>query len=588
MTTGHGYRQRLGNYELLSELDQGGMARLYIGRHLFDGRQAAIKILHKRIAKKSSSRTRLINEARAIASICDPCVVKLYDCGVTHDGNIFLAMEYIEGETLGERLKIHGELPVLQAMAIAKQLAGALSAVHAVGITHRDLKPRNVMLLDEDGTTQAKLLDFGIAKFLSQGGSERSVTRPGTIIGTPSYMAPEQCAGSGDIDHRADVYSLGVLLYRMLAGRLPFTGEDPVEIIEKHLRAPPMSLRLFRREVSKRLESIVMQCLAKKPEDRFQNASDLIEALGWEMYWWAKRGEKSETSMQAAPVMAVGSPTLSKRAELTGDRKWLIPTDRVAALAETLPAIPSRVTSSPPPLPKKLIAKRPAAARGTPSQGSRVPPISDSLGDHGDALGSVLPRVTHGALKSARTMPTLMLHHKSARSVATRAGRAAWSLSMVAWPLISLMLVAGFIQSAWNQSMPALVYRLQEIGAITCIDCRGHQPSPRDETAPGTLQPSGDGTSTPVHRVVIEVHEVTPDATSGDSDGEPTGNDDVGNSDATTETATNVAHAANRASPPTDDADGSSMDRDDYQRAESTAEQSARPVLRKRTDRLFF
>ncbi len=285
-------RKRIGNYELLAKLGQGGMARLYRARHLFDGRLAAIKVLHRQLAHDESFRKRLLNEARAIASLDDPSVVKLYDCGQTSNGHFFLVMEYIEGETLGQHLSNVLELPVLDAIAIAKQVASALSAVHAVGITHRDLTPHNVMLVKESGSVQAKLLDFGLARSRSLVGFERNLTRPGTAVGTPSYMSPEQCAGYGEIDHRADIYGLGVLLYRMLTGRAPFTGNEPSEIIVQHLRNQPTSPRRFRPAISKQLEAIVMRCLAKKPVDRFQSVSTVREALSWEMSSFAE-GERS-------------------------------------------------------------------------------------------------------------------------------------------------------------------------------------------------------------------------------------------------------------------------------------------------------
>ena len=270
-------------YELVRPLGEGGMARLFLGRHCSDGHEAAIKILHDEMAHDDSLRVRFCNEARAIASIRHPNVVQLYEFGQTSDGNIFLAMEYVAGQTLEDRLVRDRILSIPMALAIVDQMAGALAAAHELGIAHRDLKPNNVMLAEKDGWICSKLLDFGIAKFFDRNGDDPGLTKTGIIVGTPKYMAPEQCMGAADIDHRADVYSLGVILYRMVTGRLPYLGRGPGEIIAAHLHGTPRSPRMYRPELTPQIEAIILRCMAKGPDQRFQSMAELSAAVRAEL-----------------------------------------------------------------------------------------------------------------------------------------------------------------------------------------------------------------------------------------------------------------------------------------------------------------
>jgi len=228
---------------------------------------------------------RFFNEARAATSIRHPGIVEVFDFGYLPSGMAYLVMEFLDGEPLSRRLASVGRLDERTALMIVRGIASALAAAHAKGIVHRDLKPDNVFLVpdvDLEGGERAKLLDFGIAKLAdSQRTGEASArTRTGAVMGTPTYMSPEQCRGAGEVDHRSDLYSLGCILYEMLTGRPPFVAEGIGEIIGAHLFFPPDPPRQHAPGLSMQVEALTLQLLAKKPEERIQSASELARLLG--------------------------------------------------------------------------------------------------------------------------------------------------------------------------------------------------------------------------------------------------------------------------------------------------------------------
>src|SRR4051812_30889347 len=268
----------LGSYRILHELSSGGMGTVFRAEHTLLGRPAAVKLLRRDLSTSPVLVQRLFNEAKAVTACKHPGIVELYDFGFTDDGHAFLVMEYLEGESLGHRLA-HQRLTEVEATAIAHSIASALKAAHRVGVIHRDLKPDNVFLVpDPDGgVDRTKVLDFGIAK-LADGASDSRQTQTGALIGTPLYMAPEQARAAAAIDHRADLYSLGCILYHMLTGRPPFVAEGAGEIIALQMFGevvPPSLLA----PVSPEMERLVLRLLDKDPAGRFASAGELAGAL---------------------------------------------------------------------------------------------------------------------------------------------------------------------------------------------------------------------------------------------------------------------------------------------------------------------
>lgn len=272
--------QTIGNYRVLSLLGEGGMGVVYLAQHPVIGRKVAIKLLHAVLARDADIVSRFFNEARAIHMIAHENIVEILDFGQTTDGQPYFIMEYLEGESLSEAVA-RGPMAIDKVEAIGTQMCRALYAAHAKGIVHRDLKPHNVQLCTKpDGALHVKILDFGVAKILASPDGAQSVkTRTGSLMGTPLYMSPEQCKGAGVLDHRTDIYSLGVMLFEMVAGRPPFTAEGVGELFAKHMLEQPPSLLNFAAEAPPYLAAAIMKSLAKEPAERFQSMEEFRKAL---------------------------------------------------------------------------------------------------------------------------------------------------------------------------------------------------------------------------------------------------------------------------------------------------------------------
>jgi len=261
---------RLGSYELVRRLGEGGMAQVYLARDVRLGREVAVKVLDRRLAERPGFRERFLREARVAAALDHPNIVPLYDFG--EDGMLFLVMPYVSGGSLQDIL-VRTPLPMGEVATYGSQIADALAYAHQRNVVHRDVKPAN-MLMHSDG--RLMLSDFGLAKIVSA--SSRSATpRNHPDAGTPEYMAPEQIGGQSD--ERSDIYALGVVLYLLLTGRLPFTGTSSTAVMEGHLYRMPEPPRHLNAEVTPAMEAVVLRALAKKPEERFQRASELGAAL---------------------------------------------------------------------------------------------------------------------------------------------------------------------------------------------------------------------------------------------------------------------------------------------------------------------
>jgi serine/threonine protein kinase len=273
--------ERYGNYQALSLLGEGGMGAVYLAEHPGIGRRVAIKVLKSELGHDPQLLIRFLNEARAANAIRHPNIIEVLDSGTTERGASYLVMELLEGESLSARIKRLSRLDERSAIEIAMQTASGLGAAHAKGIIHRDLKPDNLFVIPEESDAareRVKILDFGIAKLHLLAGDSLK-TRTGTLMGTPVYMSPEQCLGTREVDHRSDIYSLGIIIYEMLAGRPPFISEGFGELLSMHLHEPPASLRAFAPQVTGEVEIAVMRMLAKKADDRYQSMADVRVAL---------------------------------------------------------------------------------------------------------------------------------------------------------------------------------------------------------------------------------------------------------------------------------------------------------------------
>jgi serine/threonine protein kinase len=278
--------QQFGNYRVLSLLGEGGMGAVYLAEHPGIGRRVAVKVLHKQFSGDEQLLGRLMNEARAANAIRHPNIIEILDSGMRPDGIPYLVMELLEGESLGGRIRRVGAMPLRAVIEFTYQTASALGAAHKKGIVHRDLKPDNLFIVPLEGedpgpveNERIKVLDFGIAKLQMPQPGDSVKTRTGTLMGTPVYMSPEQCRGTKTVDHRSDVYSLGVILFEMLVGQPPFVSDGFGELVNMHLNVPPPSARSARPEVSEVLDGIVLKMLAKNPDDRYPDMTALMGAL---------------------------------------------------------------------------------------------------------------------------------------------------------------------------------------------------------------------------------------------------------------------------------------------------------------------
>jgi len=269
----------VGSYRIVGTCGEGGMGSVFLAQHALIGHYVAIKVLHSHLCEKEEQVNRFFNEARATSQIKHPSILEVFDFGWHTDGSAYIVMEFLEGESLEDRIHRLGRISTEHALHITRQVAGALAAAHACGVVHRDLKPENIHIVRDPevaGGERIKILDFGIAKFL---GGNTSTTRAGALIGTPDYMAPEQCRGSSAVDHRADFYSLGCILFRMVCGRAPFVADGVGEVLAAHLHLEPPSPRSVDPHIEPMLELFILRLLAKEPDQRFQSAVELINEL---------------------------------------------------------------------------------------------------------------------------------------------------------------------------------------------------------------------------------------------------------------------------------------------------------------------
>ncbi len=272
-----------GKYEILSVLGMGGMGVVYKGRQDVMDRIVAIKMLQAHFVSDSHSVKRFQQEGKATCKLNHPHIITVYDFGLSqHGGQPFIVMDYLQGVSLSDVIKQEGQVSVDRAVKIFIQAAEALGHAHKQGVVHRDLKPSNIVLVDYDGDKDfVKVVDFGVAQIIEERGTEgQRLTQMGEVCGSPVYMSPEQCQGH-QLDHRSDIYSMGVVMYETLTNRLPLLGKTMVETMRKHMEDRPAPLSKARPDlyIPERVERVIMKALEKKPDARFATMEQLAQEL---------------------------------------------------------------------------------------------------------------------------------------------------------------------------------------------------------------------------------------------------------------------------------------------------------------------
>jgi serine/threonine protein kinase len=270
-----------GKYRVERMLGRGGMAEVYAAHHEILHQTVALKVLLPAVAAIPGAATRFLNEARSAARIRSEHVASVMDVGMREDGSAYIVLEYLDGEELQKLIDRRGPLPPAEAVDYVLQALEAIAHAHAIGIVHRDLKPSNIFLARAaGGVTVVKVFDFGISKAPKSSESvDESSTASQVILGTPTYMAPEQARSAKDVDARADIWAVGVILYRLMTGTLPFDADTIADMLAAILVQPHRPMRLFHPELSIELDAIVSKCLAKNRNDRYRSVSELAAAL---------------------------------------------------------------------------------------------------------------------------------------------------------------------------------------------------------------------------------------------------------------------------------------------------------------------
>lgn len=325
--------QKIGRYEIKSELGRGGMATVFLAQDPLIGREVAIKVLPREFLHDPSFRQRFEREARTIAMLEHPAIVPIYDFG-EDNGQPYIVMRYMKGGTLSDRLR-SGPMAIKDATHVMERIGSALDRAHANGVVHRDLKPGNILF---DEYNQAFLSDFGIVKV-----QDTATLTSGGIVGTPAYMSPEQVYGNRDIDGRSDIYTLGVILFEMLTGRVPFSGDNPTKLMMSHVMDPVPVIQKVNPALPPACNELIGRAMAKKPDERFSTASDLSEAL------------KATSSSQASPFPRPSQAATVVEPLPSPIKSTTPPPSKVSSRPEPIPAPP---IFTPPPTPAPSSATR--------------------------------------------------------------------------------------------------------------------------------------------------------------------------------------------------------------------------------------
>src|SRR3954468_7998248 len=301
-------------YQIVRRIGEGGMGAVYEAKHTVIGKRVAVKVLLEKFLAKSDFVARLLQEARLASSIGHEHIVDVTDFGTTTDGRSFVVMEFLDGESLAELAMREAPLPIERSLGIARQVASALGAAHAKGIYHRDVKPENIYLVKRGDADFVKVVDFGISKAVKPGGDEGGegyrLTHTGLLLGTPLYMSPEQARGEEDLDHRCDIWALGVLLYECLTGEVPFRANNYLGIISQVLTHDPTPPSKLRPElgISGAVEAVVMRAMAKDRARRYQTMAEVERDLERLL-----AGDQNVGFVPHAPGAATKAPTAPRR-----------------------------------------------------------------------------------------------------------------------------------------------------------------------------------------------------------------------------------------------------------------------------------
>ena len=358
--------ETVGSYRITQKVSIGGMGTVYKAEHLLIGKLAAVKVLHPELRSNRDVVQRFFNEAKATTQIKHPGIVEVFDFGYLASGDGYIVMEFLDGMSLARRIKMHGKMDEGEAAMLMRGVCSALGAAHAKQIVHRDLKPDNIFLVPDPDAglgERPKLLDFGIAKLTDAGlmGSG-SATKTGAVMGTPTYMAPEQCKGTGQVDARADLYSLGCIYYELLVGRPPFIEEGAGELIGAHLYVEPDPPSKYEPGITPDSEQLIMSLLQKNPAKRPQTARELGQRFS---RLAQKRGWITQTSpngVTAESLHELTGPVLSP------------PGEQAMALDTTLASVPGVPSSrTPDEVEQPTIATKPTTLSSAASESHEAP-----------------------------------------------------------------------------------------------------------------------------------------------------------------------------------------------------------------------
>ena len=381
-----------GQFRILQKIGSGGMGAVYKALQPAMNRMVAVKILHPKLANRKDLVSRFRREARAMSHLSHPNTVKVYLYGELDDGSLYIVMEYLEGRNLNQVVRKEGPLSVDRAIPVLIQVCGALQEAHLMGIVHRDLKPENIFLSTNGGLKDfPKVLDFGLAKVTERELRPGSImlTQEGMVFGTPEFMSPEQAQGH-TLDARSDIYSLAVILYEVLTGKLPFDARTPMEYIQLHVTKPPIALdeRIPGKSYPAGLGQVIAKALEKKPENRFPSAADFAEALKP-----FSSHSKGYTGMMPGPAPSspgAGGP-VSQGAPMSAGSAQAAQTKTVKMAAQVAPvAAPGKETV------REGAPQPPSSFSSGPQQGGARPPGMAAQG--GAPMASGVPTTPNGPI----------------------------------------------------------------------------------------------------------------------------------------------------------------------------------------------